>query len=217
MTIASSKRSVMTLFSGSTDMLSHQVRIVLAEKGVSVEIESIDPENPPKEFKELCTPYSVPILIDRDLTLYLPHVITEYLDERFPHPPLMPVYPVIRAQSRLMIHHIANNWYSLLKKITKENEQESNTARKNLREKLLEGTSLIKPNGYFMGEDFSLVDCQLAPLLWRLEDLGILLNGKDTKQIRGYMSRVFQRKGFLSSLSEIERDMHPTEKKIYTI
>ncbi|EFL92477.1 stringent starvation protein A [Candidatus Regiella insecticola LSR1] len=217
MAIAASKRSVMTLFSCSTDMLSHQVRIVLAEKGVSVEIESINPENPPQELKELGTPCSVPTLIDRDLTLYLPHVITEYLDERFPHPPLMPVYPVARAQSRLMMHHIENNWYSLLKKIKEGNEQEADTTRKNLRAQLLEGTSLIKPNGYFMGDDFSLVDCQLAPLLWRLAELKIVLNGEDAKQIRGYMGRVFQRDGFLASLSEAERDMYPTENKIHTV
>lgn len=217
MAIAASKRSVMTLFSCSTDMLSHQVRIVLAEKGVSVEIESINPENPPQELKELGTPCSVPTLIDRDLTLYLPYVITEYLDERFPHPPLMPVYPVARAQSRLMMHHIENNWYSLLKKIKEGNEQEADTARKNLRAQLLEGTSLIKPNGYFMGDDFSLVDCQLAPLLWRLAELKIVLNGEDAKQIRGYMGRVFQRDGFLASLSEAERDMYPTENKIHTV
>jgi len=217
MAIAASKRSVMTLFSCSTDMLSHQVRIVLAEKGVSVDIESIDPENPPPELKELGTPYSVPTLLDRELTLYLPHVIIEYLDERFPHPPLMPVYPVARAQSRLMMHHIENNWYSLLKKIKEGNEQESDIARKNLRAQLLASTNFIKPNGYLMGEDFSLVDCQLAPLLWRLAELGIVLNGEDAKQIRGYMGRIFQRDGFIASLSEAERDMYPTENKIHTV
>ncbi|WP_339058347.1 stringent starvation protein SspA [Candidatus Regiella endosymbiont of Tuberolachnus salignus] len=217
MAIAASKRSVMTLFSCSTDMLSHQVRIVLAEKGVGVEIESIDPANPPQELKELNTSCSVPTLLDRDLSLDSARIIIEYLDERFPHPPLMPVYPVARAHSRSMMDHIEKNWYSLLKKIEKGNEQDADSARKDLHTQLLASAALITPKRYFMSEEFSLIDCQLAPLLWRLPKLGIVLSGEDSKQINGYMSRVFQRSSFLASLSEAEREMRPEEHKIHTV
>ncbi|PPZ30423.1 stringent starvation protein A, partial [Escherichia coli] len=104
---------------------SHQVRIVLAEKGVSVEIEQVDMDNLPQDLIDL-NPYgSVPTLVDRELTLYESGIIMEYLDERFPHPPLMPVYPVARGNSRLMMHRIENDWYSLLKKITQSSAQEA--------------------------------------------------------------------------------------------
>ena len=117
MAVAANKRSVMTLFSSASDMYSHQVRIVLAEKGVSVEVELVDEKNLPAELVEL-TPYkSVPTLVDRELALYDSKIIMEYLDERFPHPPLMPVYPVARGNSRLMMYRIERNWYSVAEKI----------------------------------------------------------------------------------------------------
>ena len=107
------KRSIMTLYSGSVDIYSHQVRIVLAEKGVNYEVLDVDPENKPEDLADLNPYNSVPTLVDRDLVLYEAQIIMEYLDERFPHPPLMPVYPVSRARSRLMIHRIEKDWYSL--------------------------------------------------------------------------------------------------------
>lgn len=119
MAVAANKRSVMTLFSGPTDIFSHQVRIVLAEKGVSVEIEQVEMDNLPQDLIDLNPYRTVPTLVDRELTLYESRIIMEYLDERFPHPPLMPVYPVARGESRLMMHRIENDWYSLLHKIEK--------------------------------------------------------------------------------------------------
>ncbi|MBN3261678.1 stringent starvation protein SspA [Pectobacterium brasiliense] len=207
MAVAANKRSVMTLFSGSSDIFSHQVRIVLAEKGVSVEIEQVDMDNLPQDLIDL-NPYgSVPTLVDRELTLYESRIIMEYLDERFPHPPLMPVYPVARGNSRLMMHRIESDWYSLLKKITHGSAQEADAARKQLREELLAIAPVFNEAPYFMSEEFSLVDCYLAPLLWRLPQLGIELSGSGAKELKGYMTRVFERDAFLASLTEVEREM----------
>ena len=134
MAVAANKRSVMTLFSGPTDIFSHQVRIVLAEKGVSVEIEHVEKDNPPQDLIDLNPYQTVPTLVDRELTLYESRIIMEYLDERFPHPPLMPVYPVARGESRLMMLRIEKNWYSLMDKIEKSSGQEAESARRQLRE-----------------------------------------------------------------------------------
>lgn len=207
MAVAANKRSVMTLFSGSTDIFSHQVRIVLAEKGVSVEIELVDMDNLPQDLIDLNPYRTVPTLVDRELTLYKSHIVMEYLDERFPHPPLMPVYPVARGESRLYMHRIETNWYSLMDKIQHGSVQEADAARKQLREELLAIAPVFTQKPYFMSDEFSLVDCYLAPLLWRLPVLGIELTGAGSKEMKGYMTRVFEREAFLASLTEAEREM----------
>ncbi|MGL4979202.1 MAG: stringent starvation protein SspA, partial [Plesiomonas sp.] len=177
MAIAANKRSVMTLFSGATDIYSHQVRIVLAEKGVSVEIEQVDAEHLPEDLLDLNPYNSVPTLVDRELVLYNARIIMEYLDERFPHPPLMPVYPVARGQSRQMMYRIEQDWYTLLEKIEQGTPAEADMARKQLREELLAIAPVFAEYPFFMSEEFSLVDCYLTPLLWRLPVLGIELSG----------------------------------------
>lgn len=207
MAVAANKRSVMTLFSGPTDVFSHQVRIVLAEKGVSVEIEQVELDNLPQDLIDLNPYQTVPTLVDRELTLYESRIIMEYLDERFPHPPLMPVYPVARGESRLMMLRIEKNWYSLMYKIEQSNGQEAESARRQLREELLAIAPIFGQTPYFMSEEFSLVDCYLAPLLWRLPQLGIDLIGAGSKELKGYMTRVFERDAFLASLTEAEREM----------
>ncbi len=207
MAVAANKRSVMTLFSGSTDIFSHQVRIVLAEKGVSVEIEQVEMDRLPQDLIDLNPYRTVPTLVDRELTLFESRIIMEYLDERFPHPPLMPVYPVARGESRLMMHRIENDWYSLLRQIEQGNAQEADAARKQLREELLAIAPIFSYMPYFKSEEFSLVDCYLAPLLWRLPELGIELSGTGSKELKGYMTRVFERDAFLASLTEPEREM----------
>lgn len=207
MAVAANKRSVMTLFSGLTDIFSHQVRIVLAEKGVSVEIEQIDMDNLPQDLIDLNPYRTVPTLVDRELTLYESRIIMEYLDERFPHPPLMPVYPVARGESRLFMHQIERDWYSLLHKIEQGSAQEADAARKQLREELLAIAPVFAQKPFFMSDEFSLVDCYLAPLLWRLPVLGIELSGAGAKELKGYMTRVFERDAFLTSLTEPEREM----------
>lgn len=131
------KRSVMTLFSGN-DVYSHQARIVLAEKGVNYEVVEVTPDNVPEDLLDL-NPYgSVPTLIDRDLVLYEASIVMEYLDERFPHPPLMPVYPVTRGRSRLMMHRIQKEWYSQYEIIVNGTEAKAKKARKELQESIME-------------------------------------------------------------------------------
>ncbi|NTS75913.1 stringent starvation protein A [Catenovulum sp. SM1970] len=206
MAVAANKRSVMSLYADDTDMHSHQVRIVLAEKGVSVDIKLVDKNNKPEELWEL-NPYgSVPTLLDRELVLYTSRIIMEYLDERFPHPPLMAVYPVARGQSRLMIERIEQDWYTLVEKI-ESNSEDTAVARAELRESILAIAPIFNETPYFMSEEFSLVDCVLAPLLWRLPKLGIDLTGQGSKEVKAYMTRVFERESFQASLTDAERDM----------
>ncbi len=206
MALAANKRPLMTLFSGSLDLASHQVRIVLAEKGVGVDIHQVDLNNLPEALFEV-NPYgTVPSLIDRELGLYQAEIIMEYLDERFPHPPLMPVYPVARGRSRLMMYRIKNDWYKLAEQIER-NEGDINTARQELREGLLSVAPIFSEAPYFMNEEFSLIDCYMAPLLWRLPMYGIELEGPGSKELKTYMIRLFERESFQASLTDPERDI----------
>ncbi len=207
MAVAANKRSVMTLYSDASDMYSHQVRIVLAEKGVTYDIELVDPTNLPEDLLDLNPYNTVPTLVDRELALYNANIIMEYLDERFPHPPLMPVYPVARGNSRLMMYRIERNWYIHAEKIEKGNAEEADRARRQLREELLALAPVFAEYPFFMSEEFSLVDCYLAPLLWRLPVMGIDLSGPGSKEVKTYMTRVFDRDSFLASLTETEREM----------
>lgn len=206
MAVAANKRSVMTLFSGPADIYSHQVRIVLAEKGVSCEIELVDAKNPPAELAELNVNKTLPTLVDRDLVLWEARIIIEYLDERFPHPPLMPVYPVARGESRLYMHRIETSWYSLMDTILQGSEQASD-ARNQLRGELLTVATVFSQKPFFMSDEFSLVDCYLAPLLWRLPQMGIELSGPGAKELKVYMTRIFERESFLVSLTDAEREI----------
>ncbi len=202
------KRSVMTLYSNPTDMTSHQIRIVLAEKGVVYEVINVVGENKPAELIELNPYNSVPTLVDRELVLFEAGIIMEYLDERFPHPPLMPVYPVARARSRLMMHRFERDWFCLVEQIQQgKNEKEKDKARSELTESLLTVAPVFGDNPYFLSEEFTLVDCYLAPLLWRLDVLGIKLKGRGAKEIQQYMDRLFERESFQASLTELELEM----------
>ena len=196
------KRSIMTLYSGALDIYSHQVRIVLAEKGVSVDILNVDPNQPCEDLSEL-NPYNcLPTLVDRDLVLYRAQVIMEYLDERVPHPPLVPVYPVSRAKSRLMIYRIERDWYSLIKRI----EEGDAAAREELKNGLVSLAPVFAEMPYFLNDEFTLVDCCIAPLLWRLPQYGIELP-RTAKAIFSYQNRVFNREAFQVSLTEAEREI----------
>jgi len=199
------RRSSMTLFSDPTCQFSHRVRIVLAEKGVTVEIENTETDCVTDEILE-ANPYgTLPTLVDRDLALYKSTVIMEYLDERFPHPPLLPVYPVSRAESRLWIYRIERDWCSLIPKIE---VQDSDEARTELRDSIVSIASIFDEMPYFMSEEFTLVDCCLAPLLWRLPSYSISLpKDRQTKPLLSYMDRLFERDAFQSSLSDLEREI----------
>ncbi|MGM0914066.1 MAG: stringent starvation protein SspA [Pseudomonadota bacterium] len=201
------KRSSMIFYSGGTDHFSHRVRIVLAEKGVAVDIVEVTQDQPPEELADLNPYNSVPTLLDRDLVLYESKVMMEYLDERFPHPPLLPVYPVARAQSRLWMHRIEREWCPLVEQIEQGSKKEADKARKELRESLVGISPIFEDMAFFMSEEFTLVDCCLAPILWRLPALGIELPEKQVGPLLGYMERVFERDGFKASLSEREREM----------
>ncbi|MDI3323651.1 stringent starvation protein SspA [Pontibacterium granulatum] len=203
------KRSSMTFYSNGEDHYSHRVRIVLAEKGVAVEIHDCDASDLPEDLASLNPYNSLPTLVDRELVLYEPNVMMEYLDERFPHPPLLPVYPVARAESRLYMHRIQRDWCSLVDQILADPEdfEEGERLRKELRDSLVAVSPIFAEKEYFMSEEFSLVDCCLAPVLWRLPLLGVELPEDQCKPLLKYMERLFERESFQASLSDAEREM----------
>ncbi|QIB67712.1 glutathione S-transferase N-terminal domain-containing protein [Kineobactrum salinum] len=203
------KRSSMTFFSDSTSQYSHRVRIVLAEKGVTVDMIEADSAHPPAELADLNPYNSLPTLVDRDLVLYESKVMMEYLDERFPHPPLLPVYPVARAESRLYIHRIEKDWCTLVDSILhSRSDNVISKATKELREGIVGIAPIFGEKPFFMSEEFTLVDCCLAPVLWRLPALGVDIRpGKQTKPLLAYMDSLFNRESFQESLSEQEREM----------
>lgn len=198
---STNKRSVPTLFSEKTDIYSHQVRIVLAEKGVAYEIENVQRGAISEDLMEVNPRGTTPTLVDRDLVLSNARIIMEYLDERFPHPPLMPVYPVLRAQCRLNMHRIQQDWFSLMDLIDRDpSTPEAQNALKQLKEEILALAPVFSDTQYFLSEDFSLVDCYVAPLLWRMHNLGVEFTGKGSAAVKGYMGRVFKRDSFLQSV-----------------
>jgi RNA polymerase-associated protein len=181
----------------------------LAEKGVTVDIEDIDANNVTEEILE-ANPYgTLPTLVDRDLALYESKVVMEYLDERFPHPPLLPVYPVARAQSRLWIHRIEKDWCNLVDSIIASPDAKKTEAiRKEFKESLISISDIFVEMPYFMSEEFTLVDCCLAPMLWRLPQLGIEIpSTRQTKPLLDYIDRVFERPSFQESLTDLEREI----------
>ncbi len=206
MTQLTNRRSIMTLFSDENDLLSHRVRMVLAEKGINHEIVNIDPDNLPEDLIALNPYNSAPTLVDRDLVLYDAQLIMEYLDERFPHPPLMPVDPVNRAKLKMLLIRIKNDWDPLVEKLIGKTEKQGVKQRKELRESLTTIAPVFEQKPYFMSEEFTLVDCALAPLLWRLNEMCIELP-ESAIAVTQYAQRLFQRESFQESLSDAEEDM----------
>jgi RNA polymerase-associated protein len=197
------KRTIMSLYSSDDDIYSHQVRIVLAEKGVNVDIMPVRRGTTPKELLEV-NPYgTVPTLLDRELVLYEARIIMEYLDERFPHPPLLPVYPVARAETRKMMHRIEHDWYALIEPILTNNDQ---SAQKRLQDSLCSLEPIFADKPYFLSDEFSLLDCALAPLLWRLPQLGIKIP-EQYKGLLNYMKRLFARPSIQGSLTDTEKQL----------
>jgi RNA polymerase-associated protein len=199
----------MALFSDARDHYSHRVRMVLAEKGVTVDIIDVDPNRKPEDLAEINPYNSLPTLLDRDLVLYEANVIMEYLDERFPHPPLLPVYPVQRALSRLWITRVEREWSSRLDVLMlgKGRETVLSKARKELRESIISISPIFAEKPFFMNEEFSLVDCCVAPILWRLNAVDITLPERSTKALQKYMKVMFEREAFRASLTEAELEM----------
>ena len=198
----------MTLYASPTAILSHRTRIVLAEKGIGIDIVNVDGPDLPEDLLDINPYHSVPTLVDRGLVLYDSRVIMEYLDERFPHPPLMPVDPVSRAHVRLALYRVERDWYGVVDQIERATDKKQATqARKILQESLLSSAEIFAAKKYFLNDEFSLVDASISPVLWRLPVLGIELNGSAALPIRKYMDRIFATRSFRESLTEAEREM----------
>jgi RNA polymerase-associated protein len=195
----------MNLYSTATSIYCHRTRIVLAEKDIAHESIIVDPRNLPEDLIDLNPYSSLPTLVDRDLVLYNSRVIMEYLEERFPHPPLMPVGPVARAQTRLALFRVENDWYPLAEIIETKGEKAAVKARKELMESIAASADVFSAMPYFLSEEFSLVDASIAPLLWRLPHYGIELP-KAARAVLTYADRLFDREGFKLSLTEGERE-----------
>lgn len=196
----------MILYSDSTNPIGHCVRIVLAEKDISADVNYVDGDELPQEIAELNPYNTVLTLVDRELVLYDAQIIMEYLDERFPHPPLMPVDPVSRANNRQVRYRIMRDLYGDLEDVIDGSDSAAANARKSIRDQLTAIAPAFVQASYFMSEEYSLSDCCLGPLLWRLEYYGIKLPAS-AKAINKYMERLFQRSAFRSSLSDHEREL----------
>lgn len=197
-------RNALTLFSARDCVVCHRVRLVLAAKGVSYELISVDPNNPPEDLIDLNPYHSVPTLVDRDLVLYAASVVSEYLDERYPHPPLMPVDPLSRARLRLAMLRIEHEWVPQIQAVQHGTKAQVETGRKRLKELLMASLPLFQASRFFLNPEMSLADCAMAPIVWRLPALGIVLP-KDAKAIEDYGQRIFRSPGFARSLTPEER------------
>lgn len=205
--VISNRRSVMTLFSRAGEANSHRSRFVLAEKGITYDIVDVDPTDLPEDLIDLNPYQTIPTLVDRDLVLYDPRVILEYLDERFPHPPLMPVDPVSRARFRLALYRIERDWYGAVADIEVAPDKTSaNKLKRHLKESVLSVVEAFNLKPFFMSDEFSLVDCSIVPILWRLPLFGIEIP-PSAKGMHKYMERMFNRPSFKMSLTETEKEM----------
>ena len=204
MNTLATRRSIMTLYSGTDCVLSHACRIVLQEKDIECEVVYTDPSDTCQELAEFNPYYETPTLVDRDLILYDSYIINEYLDERLPHPPLMPVDPVSRAKQRLMIMRLNRDWFDSIKLL--QEDKKNKEAHKVIRDGLISISPLFTEQEYAMGEEYSLVDVILAPLLWRLPVLNIVLPNQ-AMVVEEYAERLFAREAFQESMSDAERDL----------
>ena len=207
MAVITSRRSVMTLFSRPTDSHSHRVRLVLAEKGITYDVVDIEGDDLPEDLIDLNPYNTIPTLVDRELVLYDVRTIIEYLDERFPHPPLMPVDPVNRARARLAMYRIEQDWYSLVDIIENAGDRSAVTrAKKELRDAVTATADAFSLKPFFLSDEFSLVDCCIAPILWRLPHFGIELPAQ-AKAVQKYSENMFRRASFKNSLTEVEQEL----------
>lgn len=207
-----SRKSAMTLFSSPTCIMSHCARLVVHEKGVPADIEFFDPNDPPEDLLELNPNGSSPTFVERDLVLYDARIIMEYLDERFPHPALHQMDPVSRANARMLIKRIDQDWYPMLEEVLLNGDKKATKAKKLLKESLMAAAPVFEATPYFMSEEYSLIDCAMAPFLWRLPSIGIDITSLG-KGITAYANRLFSRKAFQESLSSQEKEMMQSQSK----
>ena len=205
---SSSRHGVITIYSGESCPFSHRTRLVLAEKGVNADIRLVSADSPPEELYELSPYGELPILVDRDLVLYDSQIIMEYLDERFPHPPLMPVDPVSRANARLMLYRINRDWFQLVNSL-EANDKAAPAAREALRDGLSAIAPMFDEQAYALGDQYTLVDCALAALIWRLPAYGVTLPSSSVDFLLKYAGRIFQRDAFRASLTALDIDRLP--------
>jgi RNA polymerase-associated protein len=196
----------MTLYSNPNCAQSHRVRIVLGEKDLVFKVISVENSENNEDLIALNPNNTTPTFVDRNLVLYESRVIMEYLDERFPHPPLMPVDPVIRAKTRMVLHYIEKDLYGLLDDIKSSGEKKSSAAKLKLRDNLMLSLDFLQGSKFFLSDDFSIIDCSIAPILWRLPEYGIELP-KSGKPILKYAERIFERQSFMENLSEQEEEI----------
>lgn len=196
---------MMTLYSGTTDSFSHRCRIVLYEKGMDFEVIDVDLYNKPEDIAVI-NPYNrVPVLVDRDLILYESNIINEYIDERFPHPQLMPPDPIMRARARQLLHGFEVELFSHIPTL-EANEKGADKSRAHIRDQLVQFSTILSRQHYMLGDDFSMLDVALAPLLWRLEHYHIEVP-KSAATIMKYAERIFSRQGFIDALTPSEKVM----------
>ncbi|RMH20449.1 MAG: stringent starvation protein A [Gammaproteobacteria bacterium] len=202
------KRNIMTLYSSANCPLSHRVRMVFAEKHIPYEKVEATEEQVAEDLGELNPYASLPTLIDRELVIFNSQIIMTYLDERYPHPPLMPVDPVSKAQLRMLLYRIETEWYGVLDDLKGEDEKKADKARKSLLEGLITIAPALEdtPYPFLMSETFTLIDCTVAPLLWRLPSYGISLP-RQARAVEEYAERLFARECFQESLTDEEREL----------
>jgi len=206
MATSSGRRSVMALFSSPDCIFSHSCRFVLVEKAVECDVIDTSGGEAAQELAQL-NPYNeTPALVDRDLVIYGAQIINEYLEERLPHPPLMPVDPVNRARARLIMMRFDREWISVYARVADDNRSLTAEQRKEIRDGLISMSPALSEQPYMLGEEFSLVDCVIAPFLWRLPVMGIDLPHQ-ASAVTDYADRLFNRPAFDSSLTEVEREM----------
>ena len=197
---------MMVLYSGTTCPFSHRCRFVLFEKGMDFEIRDVDLFNKPEDISVM-NPYGqVPILVERDLILYESNIINEYIDDRFPHPQLMPADPVMRARARLFLFRFEQEMFSHVISIEKGTPKQADKGRQTIRDALTQIAPVFAKQKFMLGEEFSMLDVAIAPLLWRLDHYGIQL-GKQAAPIMKYAERLFSRPAFIDALTASEKVM----------
>ena len=197
---------MMTLYSGTTDPYSHRCRIVLFEKGMDFQVIDVDLANKPEDLAIINPHNTVPVLVERDLVLEQANIINEYIDERFPHPQLMPADPVMRARARLFLHNFEEQLFDHITDLESDNQKAADKARATIRDNLTQIVPLFSKQEYILGDDFSMLDVAIAPLLWRLGHYGIELP-KQAAPLLKYAERIFSRPAYIEAMTPSEKAM----------
>lgn len=197
---------MMTLYSGTVDPYSHRCRFVLFEKGMDFQVIDVDMQNKPEDLAVISPGNEVPVLVERDLILQQANIINEYIDERFPHPQLMPADPVMRARARLFLHNFEEQLFSHIKDIASDDERKADAARAAIRDNLTQIVPIFSRQQYMLGDEFSMLDVAIAPLLWRLGHYGIELP-KQAAPLLKYAERIFSRPAYIEAMTPSEKAM----------